>query len=175
MWLRFVVGTWPAVPSTTSSLPRPGDRAEAGASDGGETIIIPVHPLEWLGALSQVEHQSSRRPSFEHVSEGLVDLLEPARLTDHPSAPAAWSSNVSARSTRVPTIEPVTVIPLQDRLEDRQRHAVVGGEPDEDESAAPAERGEGLLEQLRRSGQGDRRVGAAQGLDGLGRILRGRR
>ena len=71
----------------------------------------------------------------------------------------------------MPTIEPITVMPLSTVSKIGSAHLVVGGQADQHQAAAAAQRAEGLLERPRRRGEDDRGVGAAERLDGLGRVL----
>ena len=146
-----------------------------GASDGGATVMVPgsTSRAGWV----RYRRSNTRRAGavLEHVGEGLVDLLERARLADDPRASGGVELERLGQVDRVPTIEPVTVMPCRTVSKIGSAMRLSAGRPTKTESTAPAQRAVGLLERLRRGGQRDGRVGAAEGLDGLGRILGRRR
>jgi hypothetical protein len=63
--------------------------------------------------------------------------------------------------------------PAEHGLEDRHDQVVVGRQADADEGSAAGERGDRLLERLRRGSGGDRGVRAAEALDRNDRVLLG--
>src|SRR5207342_1912548 len=111
---------------------------------------------QWPGCVgsAEVEDDPSLDAALLDLLEALVDLVEPAGLADHPG-PALRVDRVDLGEVLAGAHDgPADGDAVQDGLEDRQADAVVRGQGDEDQRAAPAKRPEGLLEGLGRDGNG---------------------
>ena len=75
-------------------------------------LPAPAHHLNggWYGGV--LEHQSCWDVAGEHLGDGFVDLVELRVSAMTRVLPGAWRAKTSARSCRVPTIEPMISMPF---------------------------------------------------------------
>ena len=135
---------------------------------GSECSHLPVR-------LSEPEDDARRHAAGLDVLDRLVDLGERPRLADDPGpARPRAARRPRAGRARVPTIEPTTVMPFSTVSKIGSSTCSSAGRPTK--TSVPPRRSEpyACSNALRRDGERDRRVGAAEPLDRRGRVVLGR-
>ena len=103
--------------------------------------------------------------------EAFVDFVQGPGLADHRVRPGAWIAYTSARSLRVPTMEPMTVMPFSTVSKIGRLTKLSAGRATKTSVPPRRSDAEGLLERLRRDRHRDGGMSAAERLDRRDRVL----
>src|SRR4249920_1751798 len=125
----------------------------------------------WVPALSDQSWKTTRAGTVP-ASTSSMDWLTSSILRSTAITlvrPAACRAKTSARSLRVPTIEPMTVLPLM-TVSKIGRLSVASSAGSATHTRRPAQRPVGLVERPGRRRECDGHIGAAECLDRLDRI-----